>query len=108
MKYNKSEIMKNAWATKKANKEISFSDCLRRAWASAKSGVKFVDHMTFAFGGWEKKLNRWTKYGKDRVYICRENDKSEGYVDLVNKTFEMSNRLPGYEEYCKAILAMQF
>ena len=108
MKYNKSEIMKNAWATKKANKEISFSYCLRRAWASAKSGVKFVDHMTFAFGGWEKKLNRWTKYGKDRVYICRENDKSEGYVDLINKTFEMSNRLPGYEEYCKAILAMQF
>lgn len=40
MKYNKSEIMKAAWALyRKAQKwvsSLSFSECLRRAWANAK------------------------------------------------------------------------
>lgn len=36
--------------------------------------------------GWNTKLfRRWTKYGKDRIYICREDGKkSYGYIDLDN------------------------
>lgn len=35
--------------------------------------------------GWEaKKFSRWTKYGKDRIYISRDDGKkSYGYIDLI-------------------------
>lgn len=43
-KYNLSEIMKKAWTMRKMSLEwvmsLSFSECLRRAWASAKEAVQ--------------------------------------------------------------------
>lgn len=43
MKYNKSEIFRNAWATyrmaQKWVQKLSFGECLRRAWAKAKETV---------------------------------------------------------------------
>lgn len=44
MKYNKSEIFKNAWKLRKMSmkwvQKLSFGECLRRAWAAAKEAVK--------------------------------------------------------------------
>jgi hypothetical protein len=37
-KYNKSEIMKNAWSLKRTSSN-SFAECLKRAWELAKSAV---------------------------------------------------------------------
>lgn len=45
-KYNLSKIMKNAWNTFKESQkwvkkyQLSFSECLRRAWAEAKAAAK--------------------------------------------------------------------
>ena len=43
MKYNKSEIFKNAWKLFKMSmkwvQKLSFGECLRRAWAEAKEKV---------------------------------------------------------------------
>lgn len=43
-KYNLSEIMKNAWTQYRTSQKwvspLSFSDCLRRAWAKAKEAVR--------------------------------------------------------------------
>ena len=43
MKYNKSEIMKKAWSLFKMSSKwvnsLSFSECLRRAWKSAKASI---------------------------------------------------------------------
>lgn len=43
MKYNKSEIMKAAWNLRKMSQKwvnsLSFSECLRRAWANAKKAI---------------------------------------------------------------------
>lgn len=43
MKYNKSEIMKAAWNLYKMAQKwvnsLSFSECLRRAWANAKTAI---------------------------------------------------------------------
>ena len=47
MKYNKSEIMKNAWNLFRDSKKwvvsISFSECLHRAWKKAKESVKTAE-----------------------------------------------------------------
>lgn len=44
MKYNKSEIFKNAWKLRKMSmkwvQKLSFGECLRRAWSDAKESVK--------------------------------------------------------------------
>lgn len=43
MEYNKSEIMKAAWNLRKMSQKwvnsLSFSECLRRAWANAKKAI---------------------------------------------------------------------
>lgn len=44
MKYNKSEIFKNAWKLRKNDNSLTFGECLRRAWAKAKETIKtFVE-----------------------------------------------------------------
>ena len=46
MKYNRSEIMKNAWKLFKmfknavAKYQLTFAECLRRAWETAKNEIK--------------------------------------------------------------------
>lgn len=46
MKYNKSEIMKNAWNLFKMFQKwadpLSFSECLRRAWNAAKKSIENI------------------------------------------------------------------
>lgn len=69
---------------------------------------KFENGMEFEHNGWCKILKRWTKNGHDRVYVNRENGKSEGYIDLISKENCITNKCPGWEEYGEAILALDF
>lgn len=105
MKYNKSEIMKNAWEAYKARKlypaydyrsRVTFADCLRQAWFSAKEsarqaialasmiGKKFCNDMEITIDYVTYTLRRWTNYGKDRVYVTGGKNRSGHYVDLMS------------------------
>lgn len=106
-KFNLHEIMKNAWHEFKICKSLdgsiingavyhcakTFAECLRKAWAEAKKAVKaaaalaervaFHKGMTIDVNGEELELNRWTNYGKDRLYVggnC-------GYYDIKSGKF---------------------
>lgn len=119
MKYNRSEIMKRAWDLYRTYRrwERTFSWCLSKAWEEAKqeaadaayNGVKFVDGMEISMNNVTCTLNRWSKYGKDRVYINR-NGKNDGYVDLVcRKAFGGKGSGSDYHtKIVAAILTMKF
>lgn len=104
MRYNMSEIMKAAWKKKKTFGSLyTFSYCLKEAWAKAKeaatieeySNLEFENGMTvhydFMYSHDVYTLNRWTKYGKDRIYVNFENGKNFGYYDLINKKIWFGN-----------------
>lgn len=95
MKYNKKNIMKNAWAIRRTNK-VSMSVAMKAAWAIEKAMVSAEE--IGKESGWNYKVtaNDWNKYGKSRTYISTRiytnawNLKREvklGYVD--NMTGEM-------------------
>ena len=95
MKYNKREIMMNAWNLVK-NHGIDLSTAMKSAWALAKAmndaeaeGKK---------SGWNYRVsaNDWAKYGKDRTYVSTRiytnawNLKREiklGYIDNMTGAF---------------------
>ena len=117
MKYNRSEIMKRAWELYRTYRrwERTFAWCLTKAWAEANqeasenvyNGVDFVNGMEITMNDVTCTLNRWSKYGMDRVYINR-NGKRDGYVDLVSrKNFGGSNN-EYHEKIVAAILTMRF
>lgn len=104
MKYNKSEIMKNAWSEYKgranyptydSRRNKTFGDCLRSAWFSAKeaarkekeisafAGKQFKNDMDITIGYTTYSLRRWTNYGKDRVYVSGAKTRN-AYVDLMS------------------------
>ena len=107
-KYHKSEIMKAAWKhyrsmvkcfkeCRGSNATYSFSEALRFAWKEAKKNAaieeliqshkEFQDGMTVQNGaGFDLELKRWTKYGKDRIYIGNEC----GYYDIKTDRFVWS------------------
>lgn len=84
-KYNLSQIMKKAWETYRKFQsfatKLSFSECLRRAWAEAKKAVETVAvvtldtikaaaHKLVMSGEYEDVTFReWNGYDKSRVYI---------------------------------------
>ena len=82
-KYNLSEIMKNAWAMFRKG-GVSFSDCLRKAWAMAKGLVKKQFDGSANLDGFQ--FNLWEKYGKRRIYVNnysgRNKSNQGGYIDL--------------------------
>ena len=97
-KYNLSRIMKRAWElVKKAGETISSG--LKKAWQEAKemtyeaiekAAQKYVED-NYPNTGYLT-INRWTKYGKDRVYfnVCRRNHrghKTAGYWDLIEEKY---------------------
>lgn len=72
MKYNRSEIMMNAWALVKED-HISISIALKAAWALAKA-MKEADAVCADceanYSGHSKvSVSDWKKYGKNRTYI---------------------------------------
>lgn len=103
-KYNVSEIMKRAWEIKKENEENIFSECLKMAWAEAKSPKKsekeiLIDRLNEKAeeanshdNGYHyvASVSNWENYGKSRTYFAiyesRNNSKhskkiSYGYYD---------------------------
>ena len=84
-KYNLSEIMRNAWNTYRKFKSflspLSFAECLRRAWAAAKSATVKVAEITLeavkaaaskliSSGEYESiSYREWSNYGMSRIYI---------------------------------------
>ena len=92
MKYNKSEIMKEAWKLHRSYscRTLTFGQCLSRAWNRAKEAAKlagqkaqkFVDGMTIVADGVELTLNLWVKYGKSRIYINDNKRNNQGYIDI--------------------------
>lgn len=63
-KYNLSNIMKRAWELVK-KEGMTISDGLKKAWKEAKmpSKEQVIEKLV------EMGANRWTKYGKDRIYF---------------------------------------
>lgn len=84
-KYDLSAIMRTAWNTYRKFKSflspLSFSECLRRAWAAAKSATVKVAEITLATvkaaasklissGEYESiSYREWSNYGMSRIYI---------------------------------------
>lgn len=99
-RYDLSRIMTYAWKRYRIGQEVlkgrdkethTFSLCLKLAWARAKeevalaeaaqNGVDFEQNMTVDLIGMHTvTLNRWSKYGKDRVYF---NGGCSGYYDII-------------------------
>lgn len=97
-KYNLSEIMKKAWIlVKKIG--YTMSEALKSAWKDAKrkaeekefkESLKLIKKVQFigyaevqCKEAWATyTFKRWTKYGKDRIYINYRNKRSVGYIDL--------------------------
>ena len=95
MKYNRSEIMRNAWSIR-CNANVDMSTALKAAWSLAKAMNEAE-----AIGeesGWNYKVsaNNWAKYGKNRTYVSTRiytnawNLKREiklGYIDNMTGEF---------------------
>lgn len=93
-KYDLAAIMRKAWEIYRSHKairvEISFGECLRRAWASAKSASEQPAKKTFTgsanIDGF--RFIAWEKYGKRRIYISNYSGHNAsnkgGYIDLDN------------------------
>ena len=68
MKYNKSEIMRNAWNLVKSC-GLDMSTALKSAWALAKAMILAESHTDDYCGKAKVVVNDWAKYGKNRTYI---------------------------------------
>lgn len=68
MKYNKSDIMKNAWNLVKTY-GINISIALKSAWALAKALIAAEEHTDDYAGKARVMANDWVKYGKNRTYV---------------------------------------
>lgn len=89
MKYNKSEIFKNAWKLRKMSmkwvQKLSFGECLRRAWAEAKEAVAVSKK--FSLGQIDILVNRcslcvnlYNRTVQGNTYYCRKELKSFGLL----------------------------
>lgn len=92
-KYNKSEIMKNAWTMVK-EVGLTISTALKKAWAIAKGTVKtlkeeMVEKMENLISLASPVMNYristkdWSNYGKNRTYlkVIETRDNSKHYVE---------------------------
>lgn len=68
MKYNKREIMRNAWNLVKTY-GIKISSAMKSAWALAKAMIEAEKHTDDYCGNAKVTVNDWVKYGKNRTYI---------------------------------------
>lgn len=89
MKYNKSEIMMNAWNLVK-NHGIDLSTALRSAWALAKAMNEAESYLGSYCGHAKVIVNDWVKGNHNRTYISvrhytnawnRKGETSLGYID---------------------------
>lgn len=110
-KYNKSEIMKNAWRMVKET-GLTMSSALKRAWAIEKGTVKTLKEemvekmenliaMASDVMNYRISVNDWVKYGKNRTYLkiieTRNNSKHHveydfGYIDNTTNEYIAGRR----------------
>jgi hypothetical protein len=83
-KYNVKSIMNRAWEIKKSGSDYIFSLCLKMAWEEAKTEKKEFNGLAILnTDSGTKRFKLWSKYGKRRIYITREDGKKTyGYIDL--------------------------
>lgn len=95
MKYNKRNVMRNAWAIRRSS-NVSMSVAMKAAWALEKALVAAEEIGQESGWNYRVKANDWCKYGKNRTYISTRiytnawNLKREhklGYVDNLTGTF---------------------
>ena len=104
-KYNKSEIMKNAWNLFKGNKKVaeayrlSFAECLHRAWEKAKYAVKVDNKLNgrvvvndkYSPITMTKNFEEWAVSGK--TFAWKKILKDLGFSwDCENKTWYTNNK----------------
>ena len=94
-KYNKRNIMINAWAIRRNNK-VSMSTALKAAWALEKALASAEETGKESGYNYRVSANDWNKYGKSRTYIATRiytnawNLKREvkiGYIDNMTGNF---------------------
>lgn len=73
MKYNLRKIMLGAWKNYRKNRELSFSECLHRAWLSAKAeeiNARRVETAKAAAGVREETntWNDWRQHGYEVIH----------------------------------------
>lgn len=86
MKYNKSEIMKNAWVIRHMT-NCTMSDALRKSWANAKAPKDIVSNLLAAGG------RRWTKNGHDRIYLSRAISMDTAHVAYADMSRKVRNTI---------------
>lgn len=95
MKYNKKQIMKNAWNIRRTA-NVDMSTALKAAWALEKAMIEAERIGSTYCGHCRVVANDWVKYGKNRTYVSSRvytnawNLKREikiGYVDNLTGMF---------------------
>lgn len=95
MKYNKTEIMRNAWRIRKTY-NVSMSVAMKAAWAVAKAVAIAEQDADEYCGNYRTSVNDWAKYGKARCYIASrwytnawalKRERKIGFVDLTTGEF---------------------
>lgn len=95
MKYNKRNVMRNAWSIRKTA-NVSMSTALKSAWAIEKAMMMAEEIGKESGWNYRVSANDWVKYGKNRTYVSARiytnawNLKHEikvGYVDNFSGEF---------------------
>ena len=84
MKYNLSKIMLRAWKNYRENKELSFRECLHRAWLTAKAeevNAKRIEDAKMA-AGIDEETNTWSGW-KQLGYEVIHGSKALFGADLI-------------------------
>ena len=84
MKYNLKKIMLRAWSNYRKNRELSFGECLHRAWLSAKAEAineKRIERAKAA-AGIEEETNTWNGW-KQLGYEVIHGSKALFGTDLI-------------------------
>ena len=69
MKYNKRNIMKNAWNLVKTH-GIDIRTAMKAAWALEKAMIAAEENGKASGWNYRVSVNDWAKYGKDRTYVA--------------------------------------
>ena len=95
MKYNKRNIMKNAWNLVKTH-GIDIRTAMKASWALEKAMIEAEENGKASGWNYRVSVNDWAKYGKDRTYVATRiytnalNLKREvklGYIDNLTGSF---------------------
>ena len=84
MKYDLSKIMLRAWKNYRKNKELSFGECLHRAWLTAKAeevNTKRIEDAKMA-AGIDEEINTWSGW-KQLGYEVIHGSKALFGIDLI-------------------------